>query len=160
MSNYYLDSTRPLLSLSRYLHRSNVVNISSFATRFAHRRSVPGFVLLLCSVVVTWQIDVHRKTFCDITTEAEIFMTPFVPYTPAFAVVLNFFLMAQFNLQDHIIFLSAIGICVGAYVAYKSAKHASKRARSSFRYSKYGRDVRKEFGTCQYDEGAEAKGTS
>jgi len=116
--------------------------------------SVPGFVLLLCSVVVTWQIDVHRKTFCDMTTKSEIFMTPFVPYTPAFAVVLNFFLMAQFNLQDHIIFLSAIGICVSGYVAYKSAKHARKRARTSFRYSKYGREVRKEFGTCQYDEGA------
>ena len=80
-----------------------------------------------------------------------------MPYTPAFAIVLNFFLMAQFNLQDHIIFLTSIAVCVSCYVAYKSMKHANKRARTSFRYSKYGRDVQKEFGTCEYDEGAGAE---
>ncbi|GMH74939.1 hypothetical protein TL16_g06602 [Triparma laevis f. inornata] len=102
--------------------------------------SIVGFVLLFLSCVVVFLIDRNRQTFCDITTEEDIFMAPFVPYTPGFAI---------FGLTDHIIFGCSIMFCVSGYILYKSMKHYSKRNRESFRYSKYGKDVEKNFGVCE-----------
>ncbi|GMI12187.1 hypothetical protein TrVE_jg9853 [Triparma verrucosa] len=111
--------------------------------------SIVGVCLLFLSCVTVYMIDKKREKFNDITTESDIFMAPFVPYTPGFAIVLNFFLMAQFGLTDHIIFLVSIALCVGGYVTYKSLKHWNKRTRESFRYSKYGKEVKDNFGVCK-----------
>jgi len=107
-----------------------------------------GLGSLVISALSLLKIDVNRQEFDDITTTKDIFMTPFIPYTPGFAIVLNFFLMAQFSLTDHVIFLSFISVFVLGYFAYKTFKHFKKRQRPSFRFTEYKKDVEENFATC------------
>ena len=89
-----------------------------------------------------------RQEFDDITTKKDIFMTPFIPYTPGFAILLNFFLMAQFSLTDHYIFGAFILVFVLYYFSYKTFKHLKKRSRPSFRFTIYKEDVESNFARC------------
>ncbi|GMH62804.1 hypothetical protein TrRE_jg11640, partial [Triparma retinervis] len=95
---------------------------------------------LLITVFSLWRVDVNRQEFDDITTKKDIFMTPFIPYTPGFAILLNFFLMAQFSLTDHYIFGAFILVFVLYYFSYKTFKHLKKRSRPSFRFTIYKED--------------------
>jgi hypothetical protein len=115
--------------------------------------SAPGIAFLFAAVVCLHQISAKQKDFTGPTSSAEIFTTPGVPWTPGLAIILNFFLMAQFNFQDHLIFFAFIALCVSCYVTYKAKHFFAKAARPSFRYSEYHREVATDFATCRPTEG-------
>ena len=111
-----------------------------------------GILGLVGSVVCVVQIDRNRKDHLEKGGEKEreeTFKAAGVPYVPGFAIVLNFFLTAQFGLKDHAIFGGVMGVCVGGYFLYKTVKHFAKRDNDEFTYEEYFKEQNEEYGRCR-----------
>ena len=115
-----------------------------------------GFVGLVGAVLCTFGIYWNSKDHLQRLAEAEedkVFKAPGVPFVPGFAIVLNFYLTAQFGVHDHLIFGAVMGVCVGGYFSYKSFKHFKKCGAEDFSYDEYFREQEKEgeWGRCKTD---------
>ena len=96
-----------------------------------------GIACVSVGMLCMAMISKHKreKTARENSIEAQnsTFTTPFVPYIPGFAIILNFFLAASFSLDDHIFLFSVLAFAIGVYSFYKLTKRigiANKLQRS------------------------------
>jgi len=95
--------------------------------RFSVPATVFGALGLTGSVTTTVWLARRNAQAKEASYEMDTFRAPWVPYVPSMAIVLNFFLMAQFDGLSHAYLGGLVAFMVTVYVVYKS-RHPTRFA--------------------------------